>query len=1132
MRVKRAIIILLGLLLLMGTVTAYYADPASSSFLPSDSTKTWIVADIGQQNVIKMVAYNNTPGYAGPIKNTPVTFSIDNPILGTITPANPRTDNNGEALCTFNVNTTQPTSGTVKITADIVSYEDGTSATYHTLLIWDQNIDHNIPYKAVFTYDNLGAVESVMPVEISFFDRWDNPIDDRFETQYSLPLYNVTLHVNGPSPPNDCGFTDYGGVHDKTIDLNSNGIVDVDITPATKPGWHYILMDTMGNIPEQMKLFNTVANGVPFSMTQSFSPDGEPYATVITDGTSKFTFYYTLYDRYRNPTQDQWVRINISVLEGEGSGEERLRESMENGQIWSTYGPKSFTGLYTIDATAEGNTSLKLSKVVRFYNTTPSDLDLSANPQSMPSRDANPSIYSNISAKVVDIMGNGVEGEEVTFTFHDVTNTPTTATVTTAPSFSSTGTVITTSATTDSNGYATVKFYPSSYATVNQPGYLQAVTGTAKITATWNGNQKDEPVTWKNYPYLSAIVAVNPQQIQVGDMVNVSLTLNGDGWALYRYPVDVDLVLDRSGSMDWDINGGYGTPTRLSIAQAAAKNFIGSMSASWDRLGLFSFSSASSVSHDASLQSPFNPVVVAVDGLSAGGATAMRPALKQAIDDLKTNPNGNTKAVQAVIVMTDGNWNNEGSPAAHGIGWPEGSSYYTFSGSSLEPDNYRYYPSLGGTLTPFTSTTCSVYSTTVCDEIENTCDMCEPGYSLDSWGRCCSGSGKSKVCHYPDTDTPSWCSQKHCNAWHCDEFATENQCTDGEFTNQNLSIYAKNNKIRLYFIFFAGTPDATAESTLKTMAEATGGFYQKATNADELNDAYNRIAGDLITEAGVDTMVTLDFGQLIVNNALAAPGTEILSYVGDPSVAAPVKGVDFPTIEPGSTMLDKYNKTPSGEIGTHFIPGTDVDTGLPFANTGPIIINQTNYWNTHSQKLAFRVDTVNINETWKADFRFRVLTEGNILIFGPDSKVCFTNGEAGDSCMTLPNLSLSSSTHPLNIGVSETAIILSIPTRTDSGSVTGTLPVSWTTDYNGAEVITEDVSYIHEDDPPVKFDTKTLNKASGDLNAPQSSVLDMEKLPPGGYKIQVYAYTKDASATAVSETYSFTTQGRAFIKLE
>ncbi|MDO9549778.1 MAG: hypothetical protein Q7J03_02275, partial [Methanoregula sp.] len=199
MIVKRAIIILLGILFLIGPVTAYYAS--GTSFLPSDPTKTWIIADTGQQNVIKLVATNFT---YGPVKNTPVTFTLDNALLGTITPLSTSTDNNGEVLCTFRVNSTHPYSGTATITADVISTEGLTGgATYHTILSYPQKIDHNVPYIAVFTYSNEVAVESVSPVKISLFDRWDNRIDNKRPE----PAHNITLHVNGPSPPNDCGFT-------------------------------------------------------------------------------------------------------------------------------------------------------------------------------------------------------------------------------------------------------------------------------------------------------------------------------------------------------------------------------------------------------------------------------------------------------------------------------------------------------------------------------------------------------------------------------------------------------------------------------------------------------------------------------------------------------------------------------------------------------------------------------------------------------------------------------------------------------------------------------------------------------------------------------------------------------------
>ncbi|MEI8332108.1 MAG: hypothetical protein WCF90_10765 [Methanomicrobiales archaeon] len=44
--------------------------------LSSDSPKTCIIADLGQQNVKELLAYNATSGFAGPVKNAQVFFTI------------------------------------------------------------------------------------------------------------------------------------------------------------------------------------------------------------------------------------------------------------------------------------------------------------------------------------------------------------------------------------------------------------------------------------------------------------------------------------------------------------------------------------------------------------------------------------------------------------------------------------------------------------------------------------------------------------------------------------------------------------------------------------------------------------------------------------------------------------------------------------------------------------------------------------------------------------------------------------------------------------------------------------------------------------------------------------------------
>jgi len=1071
MLVKRAIMILLGLLLLMGPVTAYYADPThGTGFSPSDSTKIWIIADTGQQNVIKLVAYNTTPGFVGPIINAPVAFSIDNPLLGTITPVSNTTDSNGVALCTFTVNATHPTSGTARITANVVSGETS-GVTYHSILYWDQKIDHNVPYNAVFYYSNDGSVETVIPVTISLFDRWGNVVDNRFETEKSLPAHNITLHVNGPSPPNNCGFTDYGLVHDKTFNLDANGNVTVNITPATKPGWHYILMDSMGSIPEQMKLFDTVANGKPFSMTQSFSPDGSPYATVLADGTSKFTFYYSLYDKYGNPTQDQGVWINTS----DGN---ILQTSMETtGQVWSTYGPKSFTGLYPINATAAGNTTLMCNKTVRFYNTTAVNIDMSANPQTMPSRDANSAIYSNISAKITDIMGNGVAGEVVTFTLHDMVNSPVSANETKNSSFSSSSKLWTTTATSDAQGYATVNLYPAKYAIATELGYQQQVSGTGIVTAAWKGNQTDIHLTWKNYPYLSAVVAVNPQKVKVGDSVNVSIKLNGDGWALVPKPSDVVLVTDLSGSM----LDTMGTGTKLTATKTALKQFV-ALSNGKMYLSLASFANDPSgystqamqlwnLQNSGTTPKPFDPY------MDKSLMTAAYQQPNKWYGDARIDTDLTTDS--PTLNNTIGNFTyTYGSYTYTGYGANGGTDLAGGLEAGLTELNTKGYAGHNMSIVIMT------------DGIANMAPV-NSSFPLKAY-------------------IPS------------DYDGTGSTIAKTAAIKIASAIKADARNIKIYTIAFGSDADTATLTSI-----ASPGCNYVASDATALSTVYQTIYGQVFTDASVDTDVALDMHNLIVNSNPVSAGN-YFNYQYNT------------TTSPGSTMLDKYNKTPLGAINQHLVPGFDVSTGLPFPSIGPIIINQTDYWNdaAHPQQLAFNIGTIKLNETWQADFSLQVLKEGDIQVFGPASQVCFQNGAAGatfNNCMGLGNASFTASMNPTNLGVSENIIKISGLARTDGGlddPVKGTLPVTWTTVYTGSSMITEEVSYIYNGGVPVRFDVKTLNPAAGDLNSPQISILNTDKLPPGGYTIQVHAFTNDATDTNECGPYSFTTQGRSFIKLE
>ena len=79
MRAKAGILILLGLFLLMGTVSADMADSASTIA----AGNAWIAANNNDVSVITVVARNTSSGSVVP--SATVTFTVNDPAYGSIT---------------------------------------------------------------------------------------------------------------------------------------------------------------------------------------------------------------------------------------------------------------------------------------------------------------------------------------------------------------------------------------------------------------------------------------------------------------------------------------------------------------------------------------------------------------------------------------------------------------------------------------------------------------------------------------------------------------------------------------------------------------------------------------------------------------------------------------------------------------------------------------------------------------------------------------------------------------------------------------------------------------------------------------------------------------------------------------
>lgn len=137
----------------------------------------------------------------------------------------------------------------------------------------------------------------------------------------------------------------------------------------------------------------------------------------------------------------------------------------------------------------------------------------------------------------------------------------------------------------------------------------------------------------------------NPTKVTEGGVVDITLTVRATGCDATTSPVDVILVLDRSGSM-----GG----SKIAAAKQAAIQFVNQMGAN-DQVGVVSFNQTASLNQQ--LTTDKNSAVTAINGLTASGTTDIADGIVTAETELKSNRHRNNNA-PVMIVLSDGRHNN------------------------------------------------------------------------------------------------------------------------------------------------------------------------------------------------------------------------------------------------------------------------------------------------------------------------------------------------------------------------------------------------------------------------------------------------------------------------------------------
>jgi len=626
MRANAGILLIISVLFFVGTVGAVgIPDTVTVS-----TDKTWVTANNVDQSTITITVMNTTPGYTGAVPGVTVNLAID-PLYGVLSPATVTTNLSGMALSTFKVKTK---SGAPQITATIAAMAVSNSTI--------QNIDHDSPYYPYFSYPLRGEVASEIPFNISITDRWGNRIDNR------RGVHVISLHTHGPAP-DDCKFVGYG--HDISPALDPNGNLSVAVKLSSKIGSNYILLDQFGSVQDQFEWIVTEATGIPYSMTGSISDGG-----ILPVATKAFTIDYFLYDTYGNPVKNRSIWVNTTLPD-----EQELYTSNSLGQIRLSYGPKITVNDITIDAISVDNHSVTNQLIAHFVNSEPTNMVLAVTPQTMASREVEPTQKAFVRATVIDMLGNPVPGESVKFTISGInTGGFNVSTINGIPSFSSSSVLDNITATTDSDGNAIVLFYPGAFALRTEPGYNKSANASCTIDAQWNSTNRDVIVSWKNYPYLSIEASATPQTIQLNDTFDVNIRVTGDGYAMGGAPVTALLDMDCTSNMFSNPDQPPTYPKRIDSAKAAAAVFVDEMIQGQDYIGLTSFGTEKNEKFHLPPQANLDLVNTKIDNLVKGtNAQEFGPSIIDSITNItETQGDRPDDEVRAVIVLRDAGGGN------------------------------------------------------------------------------------------------------------------------------------------------------------------------------------------------------------------------------------------------------------------------------------------------------------------------------------------------------------------------------------------------------------------------------------------------------------------------------------------
>jgi Mg-chelatase subunit ChlD len=486
-------------------------------------------------------------------------------------------------------------------------------------------------------YINEQIVNLTSIIKVNAWDMYENPINNTIVIFNATPplatKYNSPIDYNSQNLSPEITYTDLSGFA-STVYRNDKRAGDNTINIS------------VGGINTSITIKGIADEASDIHL--SHAPE-----TVYANNRDTYTLMAQVVDKFLNPVYPKQVPIKEKVLFSTPIGS-TLIPLNDSGVAVTRLGPTPY--IQTVNISSEYITET-YSGIINYtiLNFTTGDLNrfvIYTNPNTVLSRNIRGNHNTTITFYALDESGHPIPDINITL---NNTNVSLGDLI-----FGNDKNII--NATTDIEGRIVAEF------TSKIP------SGNATIVVS-NGSINSSIIVYiKDEPFLSATITFEPNStINSGDIVNITTIITAEGEVpISRPAASALLVLDRSGSMDPDYYAGTpldvalvldrsgsmsGTP--LADVKTASKAFINNL-VSNSQVGVVSYSTTSGVDIGLTLLNSLDnkiPVRNAIDGLSAGGTTAMGEGMADANTMLV---NGRSNAKKIMIVLTDGN-TNEGT---------------------------------------------------------------------------------------------------------------------------------------------------------------------------------------------------------------------------------------------------------------------------------------------------------------------------------------------------------------------------------------------------------------------------------------------------------------------------------------